>query len=106
MNDTQFVEASRSLAQKAMREAGDGFDQRLDYVTTRLLARDLEEREREVAQGSYEALLGLYRANPDGARTLLAVGDSEADEALPAVESAAWTMLASELMNLDEVLNK
>ena len=36
----------------------------------------------------------------------LAVGDSKADETLPAVESAAWTMLASELLNLDEVLNK
>jgi hypothetical protein len=59
-----------------------------------------------VAKGSYDAFLGLYRANPDEARTLLAVGDSEADEALPAVESAAWTMLASQLLNLDEVLNK
>ena len=35
-----------------------------------------------------------------------AVGDSPADEALPTVDSAAWTMLASELMNLDEILNK
>jgi hypothetical protein len=106
MNDTQFVEASRTLAQKAMREAGDGFDPRLDYVTARLLARDLEERERVVARNSYDGYLDQYRANPDGARALLAVGDSEPDGALPAVESAAWTMLASELMNLDEVLNK
>ena len=106
MNDTQFVEASRTLAQKAMREAGDGFEARLDYVTTRLLARNLEEHERVVANGSYDGFLGLYRENPDEARTLLAVGDSPADEALPAVESAAWTMLASELLNLDEVLNK
>jgi hypothetical protein len=106
MNDTQFVEASRTLAQKAMREAGVGFDPRLDYVTARLLARDLEERERVVARNSYDGYLDQYRANPDGARALLAVGDSEPDGALPAVESAAWTMLASELMNLDEVLNK
>ena len=106
MNDIQFVEASRTLAQKAMREAGDGFDPRLDYVTTRLLSRDLDQSEREVAKTSYDGFLDSYRANPDEARTLLAVGDSEADEALPAVESAAWTMLTSELMNLDEVLNK
>ena len=106
MNDTQFVEASRTLAQKAMREAGDGFDQRLDYLTARLLARDFTERERVVAKDSYDGFLGSYRANGGEARRLLAVGDSEADEALPAVESAAWTMLASQLMNLDEVLNK
>jgi mono/diheme cytochrome c family protein len=106
MNDTQFVEAARTLAQKAMREAGDGFDTRLDYVTTRLLSRDLDRSERVVAKTSYDGFLDSYRANPDEAGTLLALGDSEPDEGLPAAESAAWTMLTSELMNLDEVLNK
>ena len=106
MNDPQFFEASRYLVQKAMREAGDDFDRRLDYVTTRLLARDFTQHERAVAKRTYEGFFELYRANLDEARTLLAVGDSPADEALPAVESAAWTMLANQLMNLDEVLNK
>jgi hypothetical protein len=106
MNDTQFVETSRYLAQKAMREAGDRFDSRLDYVTARLLARELDDRERAVARSSYDAFLDSYRARPEDARTLLDVGDSPAEKALPAVESAAWTMLVSELMNLDEVLNK
>ena len=124
MNDVQFVEASRTLAQKAMREAGrlrgataslaeaqrakagEGFDPRLDYLTTRLLARVFTERERAVARKSYDGLLDSYRTSPDSARALLAVGESEADETLAAVESAAWTMLASELLNLDEVLNK
>jgi hypothetical protein len=106
MNDTQFVEACRFLAQRAMREAGDGFDRRLDYMTTRLLARDLEEAERVVVKRSYDGFLDSYRAKPDEARRLLEVGDSPADEALPEAESAAWTMLASELLNLDEVLNK
>jgi hypothetical protein len=106
MNDTQFVEASRTLAQKAMREAGDDFDRRLDYLTTRLMARDLDERERLLAKDSYLSFLASYRAEPSRARALLEVGDSPADEALSAAESAAFTMLASELMNLDEVLNK
>jgi mono/diheme cytochrome c family protein len=106
MNDTQFIEASRNLAQKAMRWGGDEFETRLDYVTTRLLARHLEEHERAVARGSYDAFIESYRASPGEARTLLAVGDSEPDDTLPAAESAAWTMLVSELMNLDEVLNK
>jgi hypothetical protein len=106
MNDVQFVEASRFLAQKAMREAGDSFDGRLDYLTTRLLARDFNDRERAVAKKSLDGFLDSYRASSDSVRALLEVGDSPADETLPAVESAAWTMLASELLNLDEVLNK
>ena len=106
MNDTQFVEASRYLAQRAMREAGDGFEQRLDFVTTRLLARPLSERERAVAKRTYEAFIGFYGSNTGEAKKLLSTGETPPDEALPPAESAAWTMLASQIMNLDEVLNR
>ena len=106
MNDTQFVEASRHLAQRAMREAGYDFDPRLDYMTTRLLARNFTAPERAVARRTYDRFVDLYRTDADGARSLLDVGESAPDAALPMTESAAWTMLASQLMNLDEVLNK
>ena len=106
MNDTQFVEASRYLAQRAMREAGDGFDPRLDFVTARLLARPFEERERAIAKRTYEGFRDFYRTNGGEARKLLSTGESAPDEALSATESAAWTMLASQIMNLDEVLNR
>ena len=106
MNDTQFIEASRYLAQRAMREAGDDFDRRLDYVTTRVLARDFSDAERAVARRTYDRFVDLYRAATGEARSLLDVGELPFDAALPLTESAAWTMLASQLMNLDEVLNK
>ena len=106
MNDTQFVEASRYLAQRAMREAGEDFDRRLDYVTTRLLARDFGEKERAVAKRTYDGFIGFYGSNVEEAKKFLAAGESLPDEALPATESAAWTMLASQVMNMDEVLNK
>ena len=89
-----------------MREAGDDFDRRLDYVTMRVLARDFTAPERTIAKRTYERFVGLYRADTGEARSLLNVGDSPFDAALPLTESAAWTMLASQLMNLDEVLNK
>ena len=106
MNDTQFVEASRYLAQRAMREAGDDFDRRLDYVTTRLLAREFGDSERAVARRTVDGLIDLYRADQTAARKLVDVGESAHDAALAVDESAAWTMLASQLMNLDEALNK
>ncbi len=106
MNDTQFVEASRFLAQRAMREAGDDFDRRLDYVTTRLLARGFGDAERAVARQTYDGLIDLYGGDEAAARQLVDVGESAHDAGLPLDESAAWTMLASQLMNLDETLNK
>ena len=63
MNDTQFVEASRYLAQKAMREAGDDFDRRLDYMTTRLLARNPGADERAVARRTFDGFMSFYDEN-------------------------------------------
>ena len=105
MNDPQFVEASRHLAQRALRDVG-GFDARLDFVTNRLLARPFRGAERAVAERTYERLLQAYAVDRDAADELLAVGESAPDEALPAAESAAWTMLVNQVLNLDEALNK
>ena len=106
MNDPQFVEASRHLAQRAMREGGATFDQRLDFVTKRLLARSFDRDERAVAQQTFGRVLDSYRIDAQGADKLVNIGDSVPDHGLPLDESAAWTLLVSQLMNLDEVLNK
>ena len=106
MNDPQMVEASRYLAQRAMRAGGANFDECLDFVTTRLLARPFETDERAVAKRTYDRLLATYRSDADGAERLVNIGDSVPDPQLPVGESAAWTMLVNQLMNLDEVLNK
>ena len=106
MNDPQFIEASRYFAQRAMREAGESSTQRLDFIALRLLMRSLSEEEEAVALRSYARLLEAYEADLVQARRLLAVGKTEPDLSLPLAESAAWTMLLSQFMNLDEVLNK
>jgi hypothetical protein len=50
--------------------------------------------------------LNRFSSHEDEARKLLAVGESKADESLPVLEFAALTMVANEVMNLDEVLTK
>ena len=42
----------------------------------------------------------------DDAKKLIHVGDSKPDASIPEAEFAAWTMLASSVLNLDEALNK
>ena len=51
-------------------------------------------------------LLAEYEKDPAGAAKLIAVGETKPDAKLKATELAAWTMLANQLLNLDEVLNK
>src|SRR5262249_39402460 len=52
LNDPQFVEAARFLAQRALQETSDDFDRRLDFLSLHLLARPFEERERRICRTS------------------------------------------------------
>jgi hypothetical protein len=106
LNDPQFVEAARHLAQMALKEGGDKTESRIDYLARRLLARPFRAAELKVVQGTLDDLLAHYKDHPEEAKKLIAVGESKADPALEAATLAAWTMVVNELMNLDEVLNK
>ncbi len=106
LNDEQFVEAARHLAQRALLEAHSSWEARLQFMGQRLLARDFRTEEVEVIRQSWEELSTFYAEHPEDARALLSVGESKAEESLDAAKLAAWTMLANQLMNLDEVLNK
>ncbi|MDE3197268.1 MAG: DUF1553 domain-containing protein, partial [Acidobacteriota bacterium] len=105
MNDVQFVEAARELAGRSM-EATPDFGARLDYITTRVLARPLSLQERTIARRSFDRYRTYYAAHEDDARKFLDQGERHPDPVLAQADYAAMTMLASELLNLDEVLNK
>jgi hypothetical protein len=105
MNDVQFVEAARYLAETAMENA-IGFDARLDYIAARVLGRPLAASERLIARRAYDDFERYYSAHPEDARKFLDDGDRKPDPSLPPSEHAALSMLASQLLNLDEVLNK
>jgi hypothetical protein len=102
LNDPQFVEAARHLAQESLENKTD----RLDFMAERLIARRLTPKEKKVVEANAGDLLAHYQAEPKEAEKLLAVGDSKPDAKLDAPTLAAYTMVANELMNLDETLNK
>jgi hypothetical protein len=106
MNDTQFMEAARQLAETAILKGGNGADQSFEFMAERLLARPFNLKEREIVKAAYRDYLKHYDSNPADAKKLIAAGESEPDGSIGAVELAAMTMVANQVMNLDEVLNK
>ena len=106
MNDPQFVEAARHLAEQAMLGSQGSADREFDFIAARLLARSLEQKERDIAKRAYLDYLAYYNSHSEDARKLLSVGESKANETLAPSEFAALTMVANQMMNLDEVLNK
>ncbi|MCX7412734.1 MAG: DUF1553 domain-containing protein [Planctomycetia bacterium] len=103
-NDPQLIEAARTLADGALATAAAD-DDRIDFMATRLLARPLAAEEKAIVRESLEKFAGWYSAHVDDAAKLIAVGASKPRTTDPSL-LAAWTMLANELMNYDEVLCK
>ena len=106
MNDPQFVEAARALAQGAMLASGSNVDAALDFMTVRVLARRFTAAERAIVRRAHADFLAHYEANTAAAAQLLAVGESKADATLGAPKLAALTMVANQIFSLDEALNK
>lgn len=106
LNDPQFVEAARSLAQHALKEGGNKEKEQINYMAERLLARPLRPAELKITSSVLHKLLAQYKSAPKEAEALVVVGESKADASLDRSTLAAYTMVANELMNLDEVLNK
>jgi uncharacterized protein DUF1553/uncharacterized protein DUF1549/concanavalin A-like lectin/glucanase superfamily protein/cytochrome c len=105
LNDVQFVEAARVLAEKAI-ASDTSDDARIDFIAKRLLARSFRAHELAIVRSSLLELRANYMQKLTDAKQLIAYGESKPNPALHPVDLAAWTMLANQLMNLDEVLNK
>ncbi|MDB4438294.1 DUF1553 domain-containing protein [bacterium] len=105
MNDPQFVEAARALATRAIKQ-NQSFSQRLDFITMILMARTLSNEEQEVVRIALDHHLNYYQKKQDLADKLIAVGESKFDTTIATHELAAWTLIASQIFNLDETLTK
>ena len=110
MNDPQFVRASRYLALRVLGESNDR-DERLDRMAELLRGKPLTEDERRIVVNSLDQFLNTYGSDQEAAAHLLVddVNPSftiEAENEAKAPELAAWTMVANQMLNLDEVITK
>jgi len=105
LNDTTFIEAARKLAERVLREAGPTDEERIDRLLLIVLARQPSERERTLLTNQLTGERAEFHRDPAAAKELLAVGDSPSNPSLDPFEHAAWTMIASLVLNLDETVN-
>jgi len=106
MNDVQWVEAARVLAQRVVHEAGPDTQQRINRMCELLLARDPSRPMAAALMTSFEQMRQHYAEDPKAAHSLLEIGEMKRDTSIPEPELAAWTMVASEMLNLDETISK
>ncbi|HEY7308269.1 MAG TPA: PSD1 and planctomycete cytochrome C domain-containing protein [Gemmataceae bacterium] len=106
MNDPQFVEAARTLAERTMKEGGATPETRLAFMFRRTTARRPDAKELAELIAAYKDHLAVYTRDAAKAKQLISVGELKPDAKLDPSELAAWTMIANLILNLDEVINK
>ncbi len=106
MNDVQFVEAARALAQRMIEEGGATDEERLKWVFLNVLSRPIRPSE----SGPILSLLAEWEKRyidaPDDARKLVQVGQTKVPDGINEPELAAYTLVANLVLNLDETINR
>jgi len=106
LNDPAFVEAARHLAQRMLREGGADAQSRINLGYKLLLSRQPGAIREEILEKGLASYLEHFANNKEDAQKFLEVGDSEVDTTLDSGEFAAYTMLASVMLNMDEAITR
>jgi hypothetical protein len=110
LNDPQFIEAARALAQRELLTHKDDArvanEAAIASAFERLASRRPSEREGKVLLGLFEQQLAYYQGHVEDAKGLLAIGESKRDESVDPARLAAMTVVVQAIMNLDDVVAK
>jgi hypothetical protein len=106
LNDPTYVEASRKLAERMMKEGGASPEQRLAFAFTLATARQPSAEEAAILRRVFDRHLKKYQSDLAAAKELLTVGEAPRDEKLDPSELASYAMVASVILNLDETVTK
>jgi Protein of unknown function (DUF1553)/Protein of unknown function (DUF1549)/Planctomycete cytochrome C len=106
MNDPTYVEAARKLAERALAQGGPTADERIAFIFRLVTARKPNADEVSVLRRVLDRQLARYRSDPAAAGKLLGVGESPRDARYDVAETAAWTIVATTILNLDEAVTR
>src|SRR5262249_37369877 len=99
LNDVTYVEAARALAQRVLLGPSHDDAGRIAEAFRRLTAREPNPAELEILSRRLDKLRKYYASDEAAAKKLITTGESVPDPKLSPSELAAWTGLASVLLN-------
>ena len=106
LNDPQFIECARALAQRSISEGGETVESRASRMLSLATSRQPVDDEISVMVSVFNDLKKSYTEDTDAAAKLLAIGEAAKPDGIDQAELAAWTIVANLVLNLDEVLTK
>ena len=106
LNDPQFVEASRVLAQRMQKEAGKDYEEQINYGFRLLCGRKPGSKEMQIMKDQYRFAMDSYEKNPGKAEAIIGIGEFPYDDSLDKTKTAALALVANTMMNFDEAYMK
>ena len=106
LNDPQFVESARILAERIQKEGGKETEVRIQHAFRLVCGRFPDDLELKLLLEQHNHSVLKYGKDKDALKDLLQVGEMPADEKLNVVETAALTMVCNTIMNFDEAYMK
>jgi hypothetical protein len=106
MNEVTFVEASRALAERMMREGGKTPEERLTIGYRLATSRTPDAETILLLRDGFESRHAEFTSDLESAKALISHGATVADPALDVAELAAYTASANVLLNLDRVVTR
>ena len=106
MNDPQFIEAAKVLAQRMQYEGGRNLESQLKFAFKSCTGRSINDDELKLLVSLYENQIEKFRKSPNEAKELLEIGEYVIDENLDLSKTAALAMVNNTILNHDDTYMK
>lgn len=103
LNDVQYVEAARVLAEKVITMKVDKVMQ-INKVFRLLSGRDADASEKSLLSKEFDEQQARFKVDPDSAVKLIHMGDTKPPDGVSAPDLAAMTLVVQTVMNSDAVV--
>ena len=106
MNDVTYLEAARMFAERMLTEGGTTDQDRIAYAFRLATAREPNETQFTVLLEELQSFRERYRTDEEAALKVLSQGEHPRNETLDVSELAAHAVVASLILNLDQVVTR
>ncbi|MBH45418.1 MAG: hypothetical protein CMC93_02230 [Flavobacteriaceae bacterium] len=105
LNDPQFFEASRVFAERMIKNK-DQLEDQIRFGFRLATSRYPKQEELEILMDLYNNQYDFFRKNIDKAYQIISVGEKPRNKDIYSVKTAAMTMVANTLLNLNETYTR
>ena len=105
LNDITYTEAARVMAEKII-SSRESEEERLTYAFEWTTSRPPVSHELSILKNRLDSIRAEFDEDPPAAKKIIATGEYPVNQRINPTEYAAFTVISSLLLNLDETITR